>query len=87
MANYGSVLGDRKSTKQLAAEFEEVYGVAPRLDCLGTVEELQTKMEATREKEPQNIFAWLAEYVFCRHSSCLMGGKANSVVVTTRLIS
>ncbi|VBB79536.1 Putative protein of unknown function [Podospora comata] len=64
-------LGDRKSTKQLAAEFEEVYGVAPRLDCLGTVEELQTKMEATREKEPQNIFAWLAD----NYQTYIMNGR------------
>ncbi|KAK4172178.1 hypothetical protein QBC36DRAFT_363592 [Triangularia setosa] len=54
-------LGDRKSTKQLAAEFGEVYSVTPTMKCLGTVEELHTEMKATREKEPGNIFAWLAE--------------------------
>ncbi|KAK4194479.1 hypothetical protein QBC40DRAFT_311416 [Triangularia verruculosa] len=64
-------LGDRKSTKQLAVEFEEVYGVTPTLECLGTVEELQAKMEATRAKEPQNIFAWLAD----NYQTYIMNGQ------------
>ncbi|KAK0666036.1 hypothetical protein QBC41DRAFT_375597 [Cercophora samala] len=71
-------LGDRKSTKQLAAEFEEVYGVAPKLECLGTVEELKTKMESTREKEPQNIFAWLAD----NYQTYIMNGQT---YVSTKL--
>ncbi|KAK0744622.1 hypothetical protein B0T21DRAFT_399048 [Apiosordaria backusii] len=59
-----SFLGDRKSMKQLVAEFAEVYGVDPTTKCLGTVEELQIQMKATREREPGNIFAWLAEQTY-----------------------
>ncbi|KAF4968325.1 hypothetical protein FSARC_4271 [Fusarium sarcochroum] len=53
-------LGDRKSIKEIAAAFDKVYGVKPRLERLGSLEDLKTKMHALREKNPADIYSYLA---------------------------
>lgn len=58
-----SVLGDWESIKQIANEFAEVYGQEPKLKCLGSLDDLYESMQATFQKDPENIYTWLAQYV------------------------
>ncbi|PWY95939.1 nmrA-like family protein [Aspergillus sclerotioniger CBS 115572] len=53
-------LGDRKSIRQIADEFAAVYGKKPRLERLGSLQDLYDTMQATCQKDPSNIFAYLA---------------------------
>ncbi|PYI11060.1 hypothetical protein BO78DRAFT_426108 [Aspergillus sclerotiicarbonarius CBS 121057] len=53
-------LGDRKSIRQIADEFAAVYGQKPRLERLGSLQDLYDTMQATYQKDPSNIFAYLA---------------------------
>ncbi|KAF3011740.1 hypothetical protein E8E14_010676 [Neopestalotiopsis sp. 37M] len=53
-------LGDRKSIRQLADEFEQVYGKRPVLDRRGTLEDLYTTMQALADKDRANVYAYMA---------------------------
>lgn len=55
-------LGDRKSIRQIADDFADVYGQKPQLECLGTLEDLYKSMQATYQKDPSNLNAWLAQF-------------------------
>lgn len=55
-----TVLGDRKSIRQIADEFAEVHGRRPALERLGSIEDLYNKIQATYKKDPANIYAYLA---------------------------
>ena len=55
-----AVLGDRKSIKQIADEFYQVYGEKPKLERLGSIEDLYDTMQGVFQKDPSNIFAYLA---------------------------
>ncbi|KAH8657221.1 hypothetical protein BGZ60DRAFT_532068 [Tricladium varicosporioides] len=57
-----NVLGDRKSVKEMAQVYQKVYGIEPRVERLGSLEELFTKMTTVFNKSPQNIFAWMGMY-------------------------
>lgn len=54
------VLGDRKSIRQLADEFEQVYGKRPVLDRRGSLEDLYTTMQAVADKDRANVYAYMA---------------------------
>lgn len=56
------VLGDSKSTKELAQLYEEVYGVAPVLKCLGTLGDLYEKMIPIFKSQPDNRYAWIGMF-------------------------
>lgn len=53
-------LGDRKSIRQIADEFAEVYDRKPQLVRLGSKDELYQKMHDIYDKDPGNIYAYLA---------------------------
>ncbi|KAH7356202.1 hypothetical protein BKA66DRAFT_473741 [Pyrenochaeta sp. MPI-SDFR-AT-0127] len=55
-------LGDRKNIQQIADEFAEVYGKKPQLECLGSKEDLFNTMRKAFEKDPSNIYAYLAMF-------------------------
>ncbi|KAF4126167.1 Protein of unknown function (DUF1295) [Geosmithia morbida] len=55
-------LGGAASAKDLAKIFEEVHGIKPKLESLGTQEELYTKMTALRAQYPNDIFKYMALY-------------------------
>ncbi|EXM17085.1 hypothetical protein RAB80_005542 [Fusarium oxysporum f. sp. vasinfectum] len=52
-------LGDRKSIKEIAATFDKVYGVKPKLERLGSLEDLKTKMHVLREKNPTDVYSYM----------------------------
>ncbi|KAF2163962.1 hypothetical protein M409DRAFT_57066 [Zasmidium cellare ATCC 36951] len=56
---YLNVVGDRKSVKELAKVYEEVYGVTPEVQRRGSFEDLHKIMRETFQKDPSNIFAWM----------------------------
>ncbi|KAK0610598.1 hypothetical protein B0T17DRAFT_621066 [Bombardia bombarda] len=53
------VLGDSKTMKDLAVEFESVYGEKPKLQCLGTAEELYAKMHAMKDASPADYMSYI----------------------------
>ncbi|KAJ5876568.1 hypothetical protein N7455_000033 [Penicillium solitum] len=55
-------LGDRKSIKEIAKEFSQVYGLEPKLESLGSKQNLFNTMQAVFNKDPSNIFAYLAMF-------------------------
>lgn len=54
------VLGDRKTTRQIADEFAEIYGKQPKLEQRGSLEDLYRTMNSIFKKDPSNIYAYLA---------------------------
>ena len=56
-----TVLGDRKTTNQIADVFEKVYGVKPHLKSLGSLDDLYKRMHQAYEKDPGNIYSYLAQ--------------------------
>ncbi|EEU33939.1 uncharacterized protein NECHADRAFT_55821 [Fusarium vanettenii 77-13-4] len=52
-------LGDRKSIKEIAATFQEVYGIQPKLERLGSLDDLKTQMNALRAKNPSGVFSYM----------------------------
>ncbi|KAI0168334.1 nmrA-like family protein [Pestalotiopsis sp. NC0098] len=53
-------LGDRKSIHQIADEFAEVYGKRPVLERRGSLEDLYNTMQAVYQKDPTNVYAYIA---------------------------
>ncbi len=56
------VLGDRKSVKQIAQAYEKVYGEQLRLERLGSLDDLKSKMTETLKESPQNPFKWMGMF-------------------------
>ncbi|KAK3320317.1 hypothetical protein B0T19DRAFT_285634 [Cercophora scortea] len=52
-------IGDRATIKQIAASIGRATGTEPKLERLGSLEELKTLMIETRDKNPANIYAYL----------------------------
>lgn len=53
------VVGGRATFREIAKSFEKVYGVKPKLKCLGSLEDLYNHMHELRAKEPQNFMAYI----------------------------
>ncbi len=53
------MLGDRKSLKEIAASFEKVYGIKPKVESRGTLQELHDKMHAIRAQDPNDYFKYM----------------------------
>ena len=54
---FHTVLGDRKSVKELAQIYEEFYGVTPIVECQVSLDDLYKNMKAAHQKEPANVMA------------------------------
>ncbi|KAL4732824.1 hypothetical protein BDV11DRAFT_176309 [Aspergillus similis] len=48
-------LGDRRTIRQIADDFAQVYGKAPQLERLGSLDDLYSKMQATFNKDPFGV--------------------------------
>ncbi|KAL5366595.1 hypothetical protein BJX96DRAFT_161209 [Aspergillus floccosus] len=55
-------LGDRRSIREIAQDFAEVYGRTPQLERLGSLDDLYNTMQATFNKDQSNVFAYLAMF-------------------------
>lgn len=52
-------MGDSKSVKQLAQAYENVYGIQPKLERQGSLDDLVAVKKQAFEADPQNSFAWM----------------------------
>ncbi|OTB01929.1 hypothetical protein M426DRAFT_25241 [Hypoxylon sp. CI-4A] len=53
------LVGGRQSFKQIAETFGKVYGVEPKVERQGSLDELFKHMNSLREKDPQNVFSYM----------------------------
>ncbi|OAA75565.1 NmrA-like family protein [Akanthomyces lecanii RCEF 1005] len=53
------LLGDRKSIRQIAEEFAQVYGKQAQLRNLGSLDDLFKAMQTRFQNEPSNVWAWM----------------------------
>ena len=53
------MLGDSKSWPEIASIYADVYGVKPKVERQGTLDELRTTMKAVFQKDPKNMYAWI----------------------------
>ncbi|KAK0726155.1 hypothetical protein B0H67DRAFT_642472 [Lasiosphaeris hirsuta] len=56
-------LGDRKNIKEIAASFENVYGIKPKLERLGSLNDLKNLMQELRAQHPTDPFKYLFFYM------------------------
>ncbi len=59
VTNIVTVLGDRKSIRQIAEEFAQVYGKQAQLRNLGSLDDLFKSMQTRFQNEPSNVWAWM----------------------------
>ena len=62
-ANHILGLGEKITTREIAANFSKVYNRPLELELLGSLDEYKNKWQANMAKEPQNRWAWVVEYV------------------------
>lgn len=48
--------------KQVAEAYERVYGEKLKLECLGSLVDLKSKMTATFQEAPEEPYEWIAMY-------------------------
>lgn len=53
-------LGDRKTIKEIAESFEKVYGIKPKLESYGSLEDLKARMHALRADSPTDVFSYMS---------------------------
>lgn len=46
----------------MAKAYEDVYGIEPKVERLGSQEDLFEKMTGVFKKNPANIYAWMGMY-------------------------
>ncbi|PVH75921.1 NAD(P)-binding protein [Cadophora sp. DSE1049] len=56
------ILGDSKSPKEMADVYRKVYGAEPKVNRLGSWDDLHAKMTAVFKENPSNIYAWIGLY-------------------------
>ena len=73
------VLGDSKSSKELAEIYEKVYGATAQLRCLGTLDDLYAKMMLAFKAQPHNQYAWMSMFYtyYMANGSTLLGKLDN----------
>ncbi|KAH7187523.1 NmrA-like family protein [Fusarium oxysporum] len=54
-----SFRGDHVSIRDIAADFKAVYDCEPKLERLGSLDDLFKLMHTTRDRDPSNFGAWL----------------------------
>ncbi|KAH9223825.1 hypothetical protein DL95DRAFT_323222 [Leptodontidium sp. 2 PMI_412] len=56
------VLGDSKSPKEMAEVYKKVYGVEPKVERLGSWDDLHVKMTAIFNENQSNMYSWIGLY-------------------------
>jgi hypothetical protein len=56
------VLGDKKSVKEMAQLYQNVYGVETKVQRMGTLEDLHEKMTTIFKEQEANTYAWIGMY-------------------------
>ncbi len=55
-------MGDRKSAKEMAELYQKVYGVEPKIQRLGSLEDLYEKMTAVFKEQGPSSYAWMGMF-------------------------
>ena len=63
-----TVVGDSKSTHEIARIFESVYNIKPSMQTLGSLEDLYKHMHETRAKDPSAVMSYMPMLVQPIHS-------------------
>ena len=58
-ANYDADVGDRKTIKEIAATFDKVYGFQPKLERLGSLDELKVRMLSMQAQNPTDVYRYI----------------------------
>lgn len=58
-AKYGIDLGERKTIKELAEIFDKVYGFKPKLERLGSLDDLKAKMLDMQATNPIEVSSYM----------------------------
>ncbi|EXJ95695.1 hypothetical protein A1O1_00818 [Capronia coronata CBS 617.96] len=66
-------LGACSTTHEIAATYEKVYGIKPKTECLGSLEELYEQMHRLRKNEPENVYS----YMFKFYTYYLLSGRVS----------
>lgn len=53
------VAGDTTSVREAAAAYKDVYGVDPKTENVGSLDDLHKVMVDAQKAEPNNIWAWM----------------------------
>lgn len=48
--------------KQVAEAYESVYGEKLKLECLGSIDDLKSKMTAAFQEAPKEPYKWMVMY-------------------------
>ncbi|KAH8596195.1 nmrA-like family protein [Bisporella sp. PMI_857] len=67
------VVGGRAKFRDIVDSFEKVYNVKPKLECLGSLEDLYTRMHNLRSADPHNFYA----YIFLYYQYYALNGETN----------
>jgi len=72
-------LGDSKSIKEMAKIYQDVYGVEPQLQPMGSLEDLYNTMTSVFQKAPGNVYAWMGMYYqyYMLNGKTLLGELSN----------
>ncbi len=46
--------------QEIAADFKAIYNQEPKLERLGSLQDLYKVMHETKDRSPGNVWAWLA---------------------------
>ncbi|KAF2499639.1 NAD(P)-binding protein [Lophium mytilinum] len=66
-------LGDKKSVKELAKLYGDVYGMTPTVENKGTLDELDIAKKAAFEADPGNPYAWMGLF----YQLVMLSGKTS----------
>lgn len=83
------VLGDRKSIRELAGEFAEVYGKEATLERKGSLDDLYNNMQAAYKKDPSNIISYLQLFYqyYCSTGQTYLGDLDNDKYPSVKPVS
>lgn len=59
LINLTSDLGDRKTIFEIAQAFKPVYGFEPKLERLGSLDDLKARMYAIQSENPADVFSYM----------------------------
>ncbi|CAJ2513566.1 Uu.00g016850.m01.CDS01 [Anthostomella pinea] len=70
------IVGDRISVKGMAQAYSHAYGVEPKVECQGSLDELYKSAKESFKQDPKNAYAWMGphyQYYMGNGSTTLRG--------------
>ena len=73
------VLGDSKSIKDMAQVYEKAYGVKPKVERQGSLDDLYSAMKDAYKNNPETRWAWMGmHYQYYMANGATNLGKLNN---------